>query len=424
MKDHRPPDRGHAPWPRPAQARPRILAVADSDSYFKFACATLDALGAGWDRRVVLARTPILPTTEQRAAAVAGTFLQDGPPTTVLPVGSLGPLLDGADLVLAAATGPVVQQLFHGVSARHLRRAARGSGQRPAGRTTALVSALPGVAYPATEKAMRFRALGDAFITHSRAEARDFSGVLARLGSPQPLLTARLPFLRTAGAPSPDPTPVQAVVFAAQAKFPVERGQRERVLEALARTSRAHPGADVVVKLRARAGEPQTHREEFPYDQLWDALAARGRVGAGEVRFVTGPMAEVLRPGTLLATVSSTAVLEAVDRGLPALVLGDFGVGPELYNGVFTGSGLIGCLDDLEALAVRHADDGWLRENYFHPPGTATATDLLELARRGRAGSLSTSPGAVASARHLALRTRLRTVLPAPALHLIRTLRR
>lgn len=431
-----------------APARPRILAVADSDSYFKFACATLDALGPDWERRVVLARTPILPTAEQRQTAVAGSFLADGPPVQVLPVRSLGPLLDGADVVLAAATGPVVQEVFHRAAASHLDRVERplvrglsrlrrqvgapfrrasSSTRNPddasSGRTTALVSALPGVAYPATEKAMRFRALGDAFLAHSHAEARDFADVLDALGSPQAVLTARLPFLGSVGEPTPDEAAVHTVVFAAQAKFPVGRTEREQVLQALARTRSAHPAVEVIVKLRAKAGEPQTHREEFPYDRLWDDLVARGRVDAGDVRFVTGSMNAVLQPGTLMVTVSSTAVLEAVDRGLPAIVLGDFGVGPELYNGVFAGSGLIGTLADVEALTVRHPDPDWLQDHYFHPPTPETTAGLLRLAELGRAGRLSTSPAAVATARGLAVRNRLRTALPAPALRLIRTLR-
>ncbi|WP_372699566.1 DUF6716 putative glycosyltransferase [Arthrobacter sp. JSM 101049] len=427
--------------------RPRILAVADSDSYFKFACSTLDALGPAWDRQVVLVRTPILPTPGQQAAATAGTFLQDTAPVRVLPTRALAPLLESADVVLAAATGPVVQEVFHRVAARHLRptayplarvcRAARrlwrghrvtgppaSSSPVRTGRSTALVSALPGVAYPATAKAMRFRALGDAFITHSHAEARDFTAVLAALGERQAVLTARLPFLASAGQPVPNTTTVGSVVFAAQAKFPVERIEREQVLEALARTGRANPHVQVIVKLRATAGGPQTHREAHPFDRLWQDLLARGRVGAGEVRFATGPMDAVLRPGTLLVSVSSTAVLEAVDRGLPAIVLGDFGVGPALYNQVFAGSGLVGGLADVEALDGRHPETGWLRDHYFHPPGPEPAASLLELARRARAGGLSTSADAVAAARRLAVRNRLRTALPAPALRLVRAMRR
>ncbi|MGP9617723.1 DUF6716 putative glycosyltransferase [Arthrobacter sp. AOP36-A1-22] len=396
----------------PPQAPPRILAVADSDSYFKFACASVDALGPGWDRRVVLARTPLLPTTEQRAGAVAGTFLDGAGPTTVLPLHRLGPLLDSADVVLGAATGPVVQELFHRVASR--RRGCR--------RNTALVSALPGVAYPATEKAMDFRALGDLFLAHGLAEARDFSGVLSRLGSDQPVLATRLPFLVSRGEPVRDATPVDSVVFAAQAKFPFHRTDRERILKALARTHRANPGVEVIVKLRARDGEPQTHREAHPYDRLWAGLTADGAVAGDEVTFATGAMAAVLRPGTLVVTVSSTAVLEAVDRGLPAVVLTDFGLNRALYNLVFDGSGLTGSLQDVEELKVLRPEPTWLAEHYFHPPDAVASGALEQLARRARAGALTTSPEALARTGRMALHHRLRTRLPRPLLRLVRGL--
>ena len=397
----------------PPDAPPRVLAVADSDSYFKFACATLDALGPGWERTVVLARTPLLPTDEQRVSAVAGTFLEGAEPTAVVPMHRLGPLLDSADVVLGAATGPVVQEIFHRVASR----------RRRTGRSTALVSALPGVAYPATTKAMSFRSLGDLFLTHGLAEAKDFSGVLDRLGSDQSVLTTRLPFLESHGEPVVDTTPVHTVVFAAQAKFPFYRHERERLLHALARTRRANPGVEVIVKLRARDGEPQTHHERHPYDRLWAQMSASGSVAAHEVRFVTGSMASVLRPGTLVVTVSSTAVLEALDRGLPAVVLSDFGLNRELYNLVFEGSGLIGSLQDVESLKVLRPEGAWLSQHYFHPPDTAAVEALERLAQRARAGTLNTCPEALATARRMALHHRLRTVLPGPALRLIRALR-
>lgn len=397
----------------PPGARPRVLAVADSDSYFKFACATLHALGPGWDRKVVLARTPILPTAEQRATAVAGTFLDGGEPTDVLPTRRLGPLLAGADVVLGAATGPVVQEVFHRVAARN----------RGIGRKTALVSALPGVAFPATGKAMRFRALGDLFLTHSLAEARDFAGVLKRLGSEQQVLTTRLPFLQSPGKPVQDTTPVHTVVFAAQAKFPAERHEREQVLEALARTRRANPSVAVIVKLRALAGEPQTHHERHPYDRLWAELTAQGRVAGDEVDFATGTMGAVLRPGTLLVTVSSTAILEALDRGLPAVVLADFGLSRELYNQVFEGSGLIGSLQDVQEVKAPRPRSDWLGQHYFHPPDAVATRALEQLAGLARSGSLDTSTQAIAQARRMAMRQRLRTALPGPALELIRAWR-
>lgn len=393
--------------------RPRITAVADSDSYLKLACSTLAGLGPGWDRRVVLLRTPLLPTAEQVSAATAGTPFA-GTEIEVLPLAALDFASLDADIVFAAATGPVVNELF-----AKLLRSSAGSPRR-----AALISALPGVAFPATLRGWHYRRAGDGFIVHSHAEAREF-GQLAEdePGHSPTVLVSKLPFLATAGFPQPDARPVTSMVFAAQAKVPVQRGEREAILCALDASARLNPAVRVVVKLRARAGEPQTHAEAHPYDLLWDHLAAAGRVGAGNVEFATGSMDEVLIPGAALLTVSSTAALEAVDRGLPVLVLTDFGFNEAMLNTVFRGSGLLGTLEHVTALQFSSPNRAWLRENYFHRRGPEFASALGHYARQARAGALETSESQLSLIRETALRQQLRTSLPGPLLSLLRRLR-
>ena len=73
------------------------------------------------------------------------------------------------------------------------------------------------------------------------------------------------------------------------------------------------------VKLRAWAGEPQTHLEQYPFDTLWGELVASRAVAGHELEFCTGSMAEQLVPGTAMVTVSSTAALEAIDNALDSV---------------------------------------------------------------------------------------------------------
>ena len=124
--------------------------------------------------------------------------------------------------------------------------------------------------------------------------------------------------------------------------------------------------APAVVKLRARAGEQQTHRERHPYAVLWEELVGRGEVPAGAVGFGTGPMAEALAGARGLATVSSTAALEAVAAGRPArrgrlrrLRRADQ---PRLRR-----LGLPRHPGRARHRGLRTPDPDWLRDNYFHP---------------------------------------------------------
>lgn len=394
--------------------RPRITAVADSDSYLKLAYSTLSELGPEWDKQVILVRTPLLPTDEQIIAAARNTSFAGTKPA-VFPMSSLNFSSLDADIIFAAATGPVVNELF----GKLLRSTA--TRERPA----ALLSALPGVAYPATSKGWNYRRSGDGFIVHSHAEAREFMFLAEQNPGHNPtILVSKLPFLATAGFPQPSLLPINSVVFAAQAKVPVLRTERCAILLALDKTARLNPSVRVVVKLRARSGEPQTHAEAYPYDDLWEELVASGRVKANNIEFATGSMDAVLKQGAALLTVSSTAALEAIDRGLPVLVLTDFGFNEEMLNTVFRGSGLLGTLDQVPLLDFLSPNKAWLRENYFHRQGPEFGSALLHYAARARSGELHTSDVQSALIREIAFRQHVRTVLPRPILSLLRKVRR
>ena len=395
--------------------KPSILAIADSDSYLKLATTFLDRLGPSWDRRVALVRTPVMPTEEQIAAAFAATSLdpQDLQFMTLQQFSS-SPVPE--DIVFAAATGPVVAEAY----SRILR-------SEPAqNRRTALISALPGVAYPATVKGWNYRRAGDAFICHSHAEARDFSFLAEdQEGHSPTIMVSKLPFLKSSGFPPDQQKEIKRIVFAPQAKVPFLREERESILLSLQHTAQINPGVEVVVKLRARAGEPQTHLEQFPYDELADGLTARGVLGPQSLlNFETGSMSDVLSQDCALVTVSSTAALESIDRGLPTMILSDFGVNPEMINSVFQASGLLGTLNELETLDFGAPTKAWLRENYFHRMDGTFMEALRSLAAQAAQGKLQTDAEVLAFIKNQPMRQKLRTALPTPIVRVLQKLRR
>ena len=192
---------------------------------------------------------------------------------------------------------------------------------------------------------------------------------------------ARLPFLPPGPPAAADPPADGPLVFAAQAKVPVRREEREQILLALAQAGPA------VVKLRALSTEWQTHHEPWPYPQLYAGLVQAGRVAPDALHFAAGSMTEALAGARGLVTVSSTAALEAMALGLPVLTLSDFGVSEEMINTVFAGSGCLGTLADLAAGRPATADPAWTAANYFHPPADNTWLDEISdrvAARGGR----------------------------------------
>lgn len=351
----------------------RIVAIADTDSYVKWAAALLGALGEEWDASLLVLETPLVVSDAQLRAALSGSGL---PAERVSRVSweQLVPALapTGADAVLLAGRGPLVRVLAREVAAMT---------PRPV-----IVTGLPGISIPATRKAIAYRTQCDLFVLHSRRECRDFTALAAERGMPQRFALASLPFARREAGAVPRGTDL---VFAAQAKVPAERDDRLRIARLLRTAALADPTRRVVVKLRAAVGEQQTHAERDAYPDL---LATIGELPPNLV-VSTASMGQALESAEGLVTVSSTAAIEAVGRGIPVIALDLFGVSPELINEVLAEAGLLGGEDDVVARRFRRPETGWLDENYFHDASADDWTDRVDRLIEARtAGLLAPRP--------------------------------
>ncbi|WP_397545265.1 DUF6716 putative glycosyltransferase, partial [Salinibacterium sp.] len=230
---------------------------------------------------------------------------------------------------------------------------------------------------PATLLALYYRSQVDLLILHSKREIAAFRSLAEHWGIEQDFGLATLPFLarsRRSAVGGDD------IVFAAQAKVPRSLIDREQLVGWLVETARQQPERRVVLKLRAAAGETQTHAERYPLDEI----LARVPDVPDNLVVSTGSMPAHLERAAALVTVSSTAALEAAAMGVPVLVLDDFGVSESMINLVFDDSGLLGSSDDLIAGRYRNPDAGWLDENYFHEASGDTWISAIEAGVRRR----------------------------------------
>jgi hypothetical protein len=383
---------------QPQSAAVRVLAIADTDSYLKWSAATLEALPASWESRQLLIKNPVMPSAAQVQAASCR------PAEILTYAGVVRRIrLERPDIVLLACTGPVIaaltaQRLFRGPT-------------RPV-----LITGLPGISVPANVRAVTSRAACDLFVLHSRREVAEFAEIGARQA---PLLTfglAQLPFLPARTPALTDAELGLNLLFAAQAKVPVERADREKILLALADAGAA------VVKLRAWSEEQQTHNETWSYREIMNDLVAQGRLPADAVTFVGGSMHDALRTSRGLVTVSSTAALEAIAMSRPILIISDFGVSAEMINLVFQESGCLGTLDDLRSGRLGQPNSRWLEANYFHPSEENNWLDLLSQLLALRAvGQLAPLPR-LRTSLPMRMRRRLRLMMPASLWLLLRRL--
>ncbi|WP_261163832.1 DUF6716 putative glycosyltransferase [Microbacterium sp. Marseille-Q6965] len=345
---------------------PRIVAVADTDSYVKWAAALLAPVPGA---ELIVLETELVVSLAQQRAALEGSGLKRVRRATY---DQLPTLLAGADAVLLAARGPLV---------RVLARLAAQLDPAPV-----ILTGLPGISIPPTWLALHFRRGCDLFVLHSRREVREFRALAAARGIAQRFALATLPFARAANPVERNGTDL---VFAAQAIVPALREHREHVARLLVRAARAHPDRRVVLKLRARPGEAETHRELVSYPEL---MAQLGEVPPNLVTS-TAPMVEALATAEGLVTVSSTAAIEAAAQGVPVIALDTFGVSGRLINLVFEGSGLLAGDDEVVARRFRTPEPDWLGDNYFHDRAEDDwLARTAELVRRRRAGLLPPRP--------------------------------
>jgi hypothetical protein len=405
--------------PYTAPVSHHVIAVAESDSYLKWAVSLLAQLPSPSRIEIVIACSPVRPSPTQRAAALSGSTFA-GHDLEVLSPSQLARRVESTrpDAVLLACTGP---------SAHAYQEALARISHRPV-----LLAGIPGIALPARRRAWGYRGAIDLFVVHSHREVEEYDRVRMEAEKNGRVGLATIPFLSpTVVASGRDARSVHQegktrasnrVLFATQAKVPKLRRERADILIALDRLAAARPDLKVVVKTRGASGEFHTHHEAHHFADVWQDLVRHGRVHAPDaIEFAAGSMAEQLMDAAALVTVSSTAVLEAMALKIPVLLIDEFGVNDGLINTVFIGSGTLADLAALERADFRQPEDWWLEDNYFHPPSENTwIADLDELTALARAGELAPIAAGLDSGRSARRRRRDRLRLTPTGSALVR----
>lgn len=358
----------------------RVTVIADSDTRWKWGALTARRIDpdARLDARLLRGRAT--PTPRQLAEL--------GIPADSMTEATAAELLAGisedtCDVLVLSCVGGTVQALLHGFA-----RAWEGRPHRPL-----VITGYVGVVYEKLADGLLLRAGADVVLANSADDARRFrdvyTGVGHRTGG---IVEAALPFL--GGEPyRADGERPFTVTFAVQPSAPEGRADRMHLLRRAVEHARRHPEREVLVKLRSKPGEHTTHIEEHPYQRLVATLDP-----PENLRLVYGNMAEVLDRTDLLVTVSSTAALESLHRGIPTAVLTDLGIRESLGNHHFLGSGCFASWDELDDGYVPRADPEWTAAH-----GVASAAPFAAL--RDRVATLLAEPALPPLAPYYTLRT-------------------
>ena len=329
-----------------------------TDSYTKWAAGLFEQSPESWNTSIYAVEHQQAPSQRQLMDALAHT------PKAASAINSIA-LKDlmklwesrTPDVIVVAGPGPFMLGL-------------RSRLDRTAwGRKIALVGGSPGIASHLSTEALRFRLALDVLLVASINERDTVASRMHYAFSFTPIIgLSTLPYIDGLKSRSVDANQKQEFVFAAQPDIPKGREDRLQLLRSLLLLKR-RSGLDAInIKLRAQSGESQTHTEEHSYQDLFNELISRDEASRNEIRFVYGSMRDTLeKSSTILATVSSSAAIEAIALGNPALIISDFGVNEENANKVFEDSGLVHRLDDVTLPYLDKADQTWMQRNYFHP---------------------------------------------------------
>ncbi|WP_030609515.1 DUF6716 putative glycosyltransferase [Streptomyces sclerotialus] len=329
--------------PSRTPSTPRVAVLADSDTRWKWGALTAHRLQPGCRLDGFLLRGRATPTVRQldEVGARADALREIRGVDFVRSVDRTA-----YDVVLLSCVGGAVQAMLHGLA-----RAWEGHDRRPA-----VVTGYVGVVYEKLADGLLLRHGADVVLANSRHDADRFRAVYRGVNADdRSVVECALPFL--GGAAHDRTDEVRTVVFAVQPSVPDNRNDRAYLLRRAVEHARRHPAREVLIKLRSKPGEHTTHIEELPYQKL--AAKVPGGLPAN-CRLVYGNMGEVLDRTDLMVTVSSTAALESLHRGVPTAVLTDLGIREALGNHHFLGSGCLASWDELDAGYLPEPDPEWV----------------------------------------------------------------
>ncbi|MET0928720.1 MAG: DUF6716 putative glycosyltransferase [Aeromicrobium sp.] len=343
------------------------LLIAAFDSQLKWCAGLRDELRArGVAPRVVVPDTR--SALSDRQISDAGFDRVDRLPWADLVAACLV-----SDVVVSSLAGPLTRRLTLDIAA-----ASPDDGAGPV-----LVTGWVGIIIEKITAGYLDRSGTDVVAVNSAGDLSHFRRAGDALGIPTDnLVLSGLPFLST----TPRPTrggPVRTLLYADQPTVPAGRNERAYVYRRLIEHARRHPDRQVMIKPRHRPGEDTFHRmTHHPADLLGDEPLP------ANFSLVHTPIGELLPDVDLLVTMSSTACLEAIDRGCRVALVLDLGVQERHGNHVFLDSGLLRTFDQIDVDDIGSPSPD-LIESWFggrDRPATAVVVDrveeLLESGRR------------------------------------------
>lgn len=153
------------------------------------------------------------------------------------------------------------------------------------------------------------------------------------------------------------------VIFFDQPSVPHTKEEKTYIFQQLARLAVKHPELDFRVKLRVKPNDSTLHKGGQATLEILNDFNASLPAGSKHLGLIDGTPRALIAESVLGLSVSSTALIEAMACGCPAVAIGDFGIDEEYGASFFVESGIIGMLENLDPANPPVVNDEWVAEH-------------------------------------------------------------
>ncbi|WP_164672866.1 DUF6716 putative glycosyltransferase [Aeromonas hydrophila] len=175
------------------------------------------------------------------------------------------------------------------------------------------------------------------------------------------------------------------IIFFEQVIIPATFSERSYLLRKLVDLANSFPDKKVWIKPRCKPGGRTIHKQKWHLERLRKLFRIRL---PDNLSFTYEPVEQLLSRTALCLTISSTVAIEALARGIPTVIISDFGVRRDIHTASFVGSGCLATIDQVIAGYQPKPNQEWLDDYVKIPDVDAFKIRLNDLISQKRAGLL------------------------------------
>lgn len=176
------------------------------------------------------------------------------------------------------------------------------------------------------------------------------------------------------------------IVFFEQAIIPRYREERSYLARELVRLAKRNPAWTILVKPRATGSQATLHRTMHAITPLLETEAEAQGGWPSNLEVTSEKASRLLARASHCLTITSTVALEALQAGVPTIIIGDFGAHDDYGLHYFFRSGLVKTFAEIAFPLDLKPKDDWISRYVSDPNLTirALVTEAVELAKSPR----------------------------------------